>query len=147
MVSSWGDALTSASPGGTWRRGTKTEGWLPTLKNFQAASSFWQIICIRGDNTITYLFAMVITGLHIYQMPKKEVLKILQSSIQNSLILGFYIWWLLKTFLIFIKSCSHFKTRGLRLGLYSSAGVFTCSGFLPGSLAHERCNANFFFVW
>jgi len=28
--------------------------------------------------------------------------------------------------------------RGLRLGLYSSAGVFTCSGFLPGSLAHER---------
>ena len=59
----------------------------------------------------------------------------------------FYIRWLLKTFLIFIKSCTHFKTRGLRLGLYSSAGVFTCSGFLPGSLAHERCNANFFFVW
>ena len=28
--------------------------------------------------------------------------------------------------------------RGLLVGLYSSAGLYTCSGFLPGSLGHEE---------
>jgi len=32
----------------------------------------------------------------------------------------------------------YFHERGLRLGIYSSAGRFTCSGNLPGSLGHER---------
>ena len=29
-------------------------------------------------------------------------------------------------------------SKGLMLGLYSSAGLYTCSGFLPGSLGHEQ---------
>merc|ERR1719228_1857670 len=32
----------------------------------------------------------------------------------------------------------YFHERGLKLGIYSSAGRFTCSGNLPGSLGHER---------
>ena len=38
----------------------------------------------------------------------------------------------------FLNESKDEKFRGLRLGLYSSAGVFTCSGFLPGSLGRER---------
>jgi len=37
--------------------------------------------------------------------------------------------------------------RGLRLGLYSSAGVFTCSGFLPGSLGREREDVAMLVEW
>ena len=54
--------------------------------------------------------------------------------------------FILQIFLPFLDQFLKMKTnewkdkifRGLRLGLYSSAGVFTCSGFLPGSLGRER---------
>ena len=38
--------------GGTLKRETKKEEWWPIQENFQAASSFWRIICTRGDDRI-----------------------------------------------------------------------------------------------
>ena len=31
----------------------------------------------------------------------------------------------------------YFHNKGLKIGIYSSAGLYTCSGNLPGSLGHE----------
>merc|ERR1719369_539142 len=32
----------------------------------------------------------------------------------------------------------YIHAKGLKIGIYSSAGLYTCSGFLPGSLGHEK---------
>jgi len=41
----------------------------------------------------------------------------------------------------------YFHERGLRLGIYSSAGRFTCSGTLPGSLGYEREDVAMLVEW
>ena len=145
MISSWGEASHQrhqVAPGGEGRK--RKDGCRPwkISKRHQVFGRLY------ASEVITRLHTSLQWWLQDYTYTKcqrgAQNITIFNS---NQFDIGFYIRWLLKTFLIFIKSCSHFKTRGLRLGLYSSAGVFTCSGFLPGSLAHERCNANFFFVW
>ena len=32
----------------------------------------------------------------------------------------------------------YFHSNGIKIGMYSSAGRLTCSGFLPGSLGYEK---------
>jgi alpha-galactosidase len=41
---------------------------------------------------------------------------------------------------------AYLHARGLRLGIYADAGVHTCGG-LPGSLGHERADADQFAAW
>ncbi|KAG6399106.1 hypothetical protein SASPL_140580 [Salvia splendens] len=38
-------------------------------------------------------------------------------------------------------------SKGLKLGIYSDAGYFTCSNKMPGSLGHEEQDANTFASW
>nr|ARV78455.1 alpha-galactosidase [Vernicia fordii] len=38
-------------------------------------------------------------------------------------------------------------SKGLKLGIYSDAGYFTCSGTMPGSLGHEEQDAKTFASW
>ena len=41
----------------------------------------------------------------------------------------------------------YIHTKGLKIGIYSSAGRFTCSGFLPGSLGHEKTDVEMLVDW
>ena len=41
----------------------------------------------------------------------------------------------------------YIHTNGLKIGIYSSAGRFTCSGFLPGSLGHEKTDVEMLLDW
>ena len=41
----------------------------------------------------------------------------------------------------------YIHSKGLKIGLYSSAGRFTCSGFLPGSLGHEKTDVEMLVDW
>ncbi|KAL6211381.1 hypothetical protein ACLB2K_016608 [Fragaria x ananassa] len=38
-------------------------------------------------------------------------------------------------------------SKGLKIGIYSDAGYFTCSKTMPGSLGHEEQDANTFAAW
>ncbi|CAL2232893.1 unnamed protein product [Prunus armeniaca] len=47
-----------------------------------------------------------------------------------------------------IKSLADYvHSKGLKLGIYSDAGYFTCSKTMPGSLGHEEQDANTFAAW
>ncbi|GAB4839681.1 Alpha-galactosidase 1 [Ancistrocladus abbreviatus] len=47
-----------------------------------------------------------------------------------------------------IKALAHYvHSRGLKLGIYSSAGFYTCSKTMPGSLGHEEQDAETFASW
>ena len=37
--------------------------------------------------------------------------------------------------------------KGLKIGIYSSAGRYTCSGTLPGSLGHEETDVQMLLDW
>ena len=41
----------------------------------------------------------------------------------------------------------YIHSKGLKIGIYSSAGRFTCSGFLPGSLGHEKTDVEMLVDW
>lgn len=41
----------------------------------------------------------------------------------------------------------HIHARGLKFGIYSSAGTLTCTGTMPGSLDHEEIDAQTFADW
>ncbi|GAB2233569.1 hypothetical protein Droror1_Dr00002795 [Drosera rotundifolia] len=42
---------------------------------------------------------------------------------------------------------NYIHNLGLKFGIYSSAGNYTCSGTMPGSLGHEQADANTFASW
>lgn len=47
-----------------------------------------------------------------------------------------------------IKSLADYvHSKGLKLGIYSDAGYFTCSKKMPGSLGHEEIDARTFASW
>lgn len=53
-----------------------------------------------------------------------------------------------ETFPSGIKALADYvHSKGLKLGIYSDAGYFTCSKTMPGSLGHEEQDANTFASW
>ncbi|KAJ4709973.1 Alpha-galactosidase [Melia azedarach] len=53
-----------------------------------------------------------------------------------------------KTFPSGIKALADYvHSKGLKLGIYSSAGYYTCSKQMPGSLGHEETDARTFASW